>query len=643
MIFYWFKIFPTSMELPVLEKGVSVFDPDYRYEDAGKVLAFDSAAAQKTFEEARFEYVALRSIFTPWIVGALLCFPFGIVADLRADTGNGKVVTLARRLGLNTRVVYWTGLCLTIALFIGALVWIRPPVPVGAVVFAVVIPFLFVFGLPLFFIFMEFAKEHPLFRNLAIFGQGGSARFGSVYSFLKYDFTGVVERVRGSKKGAGVNWPQGESASMLLGETLSSTDPQLGRRPIGLDSEAHMITVAMTGGGKSVYSAWNVLPLWCGGAFVLDPKGEHCVQTMEDRTRYGKCHVMDFWESTSIAERASYNPLDAIDINDPNAREDLNQIVSACLPDEKDESANSAHFKENARIVMMGYIVHVLSTQEKEHHNLPAVYDTILTGSPDGFASGAPVGEKNPPSELLIDAMEVNDAVGKVPMSAAKLLRDSGDNEGGGYKNTVLKGLEWASGKRFRQYLTKSSFSMRDIQNRRETVYFVISIDDIKEYSRFVKIIVNQGFLACREDAPHDKRTLFLLDEFAQLETFKSAKEGLVTLRSRGVKLWLHNQHLGQLKESYGDVDAFLGQCDLQVFAVNDSTTAEAVSKRLGEYTDSRTEKVYALRPPSEVMEDLRKGSKVQYVIPADGAPMRLRLVPFSKRFKDRTGYKKST
>ncbi len=77
---------------------------------------------------------------------------------------------------------------------------------------------------------------------------------------------------------------------------------------------------------------------------------------------------------------------------------------------------------------------------------------------------------------------------------------------------------------------------------------------------------------------------------------------------------------------------------------MNDHGTAEEISNMLGEYLErwregnegatSYIDKNRPLRSPSEVQEELKKGSGLQYILPADGLPMRLKLVPFKKIFK---------
>ena len=496
---------------------------------------------------------------------------------------------------------------------------------------AIGVPF-FILALPVYYkLGHEYVKEHPEYRKVFIFGRGGAARWGGLYSFIKYDFNDFMNR------------EEIKHAPIYCGKSLWYDDVKLGGRHIGLDSDSMMLTVAAMGGGKSLYAAWNTLLSWQGGAFVLDPKGEHAQRTKEQRTtKLKRTHVIDPWgEVKHLYDGeigATFNPLEEIDIDSPNAKDDIFQIVESCIMQEADENANSKHFRENAQKIMTGVIAHVLSEYPKENHNLPSVYDIILTGAPDGAASD--------PKEfdLLVDRMGVNDAMGRAPMDAAKVLKEAGENERGGFVTTLATGLSWVNTPVLRPILMKSSFRMRDIKQNKDSVYLVIPFEHMKNHSRFLRTVVSLGLMSCREHADHDYKTLFLLDEFPQLGTFKPIKEGLVTLRSRDVKIWMHLQNLGQLKERYGNWQDFMSSCDKQFFAVNDHGSAEEISKMLGDYVERWVEgrvgetkyvdKNRPLRSPSEVMEELKKGSNLQYVLPADGLPMRLKLVPFSKNFK---------
>ncbi len=497
-------------------------------------------------------------------------------------------------------------------------------------VFKVVFVPLLIFTLPVYWLAsFEYVKEHPEYRKLFVFGRGGAARWGGIYSFLKYDFNAFMA---GSEH---------RSAPIYLGQSLWYDDIKLGGRHIGLDSDSMMLTVAAMGGGKSLYSAWNTLLCWGGGVFALDPKGEHFQRTYAQRESGGrKTHLIDPWDQCGHTpkEKAGFNPLEEIDITSPNAKDDIGQIVESCILQDSSENANSKHFRENAQKIMIGVIAHVLSTSPKEHHNLPTVYDIILTGAPDGVASDPQAFNR------LVDRMAINEAMGRAPMDAAKVLKEAGENERGGFITTLAMGLSWVNTPVLRPILMRSTFRMRDIKVKRDSVYMVIPFEHMNAHSRLLRTVVSMGLMSCREPADHSYKTLFLLDEFPQLGTFRPIKEGLVTLRSRDVKIWMHLQNLGQLKERYNNWQDFMSSCDKQFFAVNDYTTAEEISKMLGDYVERWIEgkvgetryidKNRPLRSPSEVQEELKKGSGLQYVLPADGLPLKLKLVPFYKNFR---------
>ena len=501
---------------------------------------------------------------------------------------------------------------------------------VANVFMAVGVPFL-IFTIPVYYrLGLEYVKEHPEYRKMFIFGRGGAARWGGLYSFLKYDFNAFMDK------------QEIKHAPIYCGGSLWYDDVKIGGRHIGLDSDSMMLTVAAMGGGKSLYAAWNTLLSWQGGAFVLDPKGEHAQRTIDVRGELNPAHVIDPWGEVKHLydgeTGATFNPLEEIDINSPNARDDIFQIVESCIMQEADENANSKHFRENAQKIMTGVIAHVLSEYSIEHHNLPTIYDIILTGSPEGTISMPEA------FNVMVDRMAMNNAMGRAPMDAAKVLKEAGENERGGFITTLATGLSWVNTPVLRPILMKSSLKLRDIKQKKETVYLVVPFEHMKNHSRFLRTVVSLGLMACREHADHDFKTLYLLDEFPQLGTFRPIKEGLVTLRSRDVKIWMHLQNLGQLKERYGNWQDFMSSCDKQFFAVNDHGSAEEISKMLGDYVERWVEgkkgetksvdKNRPLRSPSEVMEELKKNSGLQYVLPADGLPLRLKLVSFKKNFK---------
>ena len=502
------------------------------------------------------------------------------------------------------------------------------------------------FGTPLMLFFVpawilagrEYVKEHPTYRRWFVTGKGGAARWGGVYSFAKYDFEAVMDRETDAK------------APIYIGRTFWNDDVKIGHpkggRHIGTDNESMMMTVAGTGGGKSLYAIWNTLLTWKGGAFILDPKGEHAQRTLEARRRLtGKpCHVLDPWGVVShLGDAARYNPLDDIDVTSVDALDHITQLINANIFQQGSSSDNDAFFRENGQKIGRGIVAHVLSTQPKKRHNLPAIYETFLKGDPEA------VGYRLEAFQDLLADMSVNAAFGGAAQEAFAVLdpRQVSEKQAGAVMSTFAQGLSWVKNEALRPVLEgPSSFSMRNIKHNRETVFTVIPFDKMENHFRFLRMMTVAARLGMGGVAKHDKRTLFLLDEFAQLGRFEPIKRGLVTMRSQGVKIWIVLQSIDQLYEHYGQhIGDFATSCDMQFFGLaKGSGDAEFVHKALGEYReewhegDKRApffkETKKALASVSDIADELAVGSRTQYFIPRDGAAMKLRLVPFFENFR---------
>jgi type IV secretion system protein VirD4 len=82
---------------------------------------------------------------------------------------------------------------------------------------------------------------------------------------------------------------------------------------------------------------------------------------------------------------------------------------------------------------------------------------------------------------------------------------------------------------------------------------------------------------------------LFLLDEFAALGRLEPVERAMGLMAGYGVQLWPILQDLHQLRGTYGTAaGSFLANAGLvQVFNVNDTDTADWVSRALGEATEA--------------------------------------------------------
>ena len=501
-----------------------------------------------------------------------------------------------------------------------------------AVFYAFVPPFLMLTVPTAWLVVKEYVKEHPVYRDFWGISRGGGARWGGIYSFIKHDFSSFMT----SNKASPHPVDCGYEAPIYLGRTSIEQDPRLGLRDIGLDTDSMMLTIAGMGGGKSRDVLHNNLLTWPYGAFVLDPKGEHIQRTGARRERNSSVYVLDPFGITG-EQTSHYNPLIDIDPAEKGARDQLAEICEACLP-EKIETRDD-HFRPLAQIILRGFIAHVMTVCPQEQRHLGTVFDILTKGKPnaegfdfEGFSK-------------VLEAMRNNKAFSDSPISAVGVLDKVSDRERGSFFSTMLKSIDWMNDPGIRTTYTKSDFKMEELKRDQVTIYLVLPSKKFLRFSPWMRVLISQALHSC-VITPSSKTTLFVFDEFAQLGTFKPIKEGLVTLRSAKIKIWMLLQNLQQLKESYGNWSDFLSSCDQQFFAVHDLETMRYVSDMLGTYVESwqegqpgasrHAEQERSLLTASGVKEYLSKDGNKQIVFSTTGRlPMKLARVPFYKNFRD--------
>ena len=274
-------------------------------------------------------------------------------------------------------------------------------------------------------------NESTTFRKWFTFGRGGKARWAGLSTYSKIGTSGDL---MSPTNGDGI----------FLGATLFQDTMIKSYVGFPKDDDAHMVTIAQTGSGKSVTALWPTIRDYKGAMIVLDPKGEHAEFC---RGGHGTQFVLDPFSKvygSSPDESVSYNPLAEIDVNSDHVRAYLNAISSACVFEEK---GDNAHFSESAKTIIEGVIVHVLTSFDKERQTLPQVADMFR-----GYDSE--IGVSDPKAfDNVIAEMSANRAAGGVAMDAAGLLLSAGDRERGSMLTTCFRSLKWTTDPAMRRHL----------------------------------------------------------------------------------------------------------------------------------------------------------------------------------------------
>jgi len=363
-------------------------------------------------------------------------------------------------------------------------------------------------------------------------------------------------------------WGTGETLRRDTGLLVGRDGP----RPLRFAGEGHLLTVAPTRSGKGVSAVIPNLLDHPGSVLVTDPKGENYAVTARWRERMGQPrHAFDPFDV--VGGKATYNPLDLIDVRGASAVDDARLLADMLvLPNLRE--GDEAFWNEEARGLLTGLILHVAASPSPEGRTLAEVR-RLLTLGPEPFGE-------------LLNAMGESDAAGGLVARAAARLLQKADRERSGVLSTAHSHTHFLDSPRMAEVLGRSTVDLSVLKHEAVSVYLILPTDRMEGYARWLRLMIASALRAMsRTRGQPDARILFLLDEFAHLGRMAPVQQGIGLAAGFGVTFWLIVQDLSQLRTLYGDGWlTFLANVDvLQAFGVHDWDTADHLSKMTGEAT----------------------------------------------------------
>lgn len=342
------------------------------------------------------------------------------------------------------------------------------------------------------------------------------------------------------------------------------------------DGPAHLLTLAPTRSGKGVGVIIPNLLTLDRSVICVDPKGENARVTARARAGFGPVHVLDPF-GASGEPTSALNPLAGLDPTSLDIAEDAALIAEALVYDPPNQ-VGEAHWNEEAKALIAGIILHVVTTAPPELRTLGAVRD-LLTTAPDRFAA-------------TLRDMQRNPAAGGLVARAANRHLGKSDREATGVLSSAQRHTHFLDSPRMVAALARSDFAFQDLRDGIVSVFLVLPPDRLAAYARWLRLLVTQGLndLARAGGAGGgDARVLFLLDEFAALGRLEPVERAYGLMAGYGVQLWAILQDLHQLKATYGEcAGTFMSNAGvIQVFNVADVDTASWVSRTLGVSTEA--------------------------------------------------------
>ena len=332
---------------------------------------------------------------------------------------------------------------------------------------------------------------------------------------------------------------------------------------------SHLLTIAPTRTGKGVGTIIPNLLDYPGSVICIDPKGENARITARHRGNFGPVHVLDPFGVTGLPG-AAFNPLDRIDPAGLDLADDCMTLADALVYDAPGE-AGEAHWNEEAKALIAGLILHIVTSEPAGTRTLATLRDR-LTLAPQAFTA-------------QLEAMQ---AQGGLAARAANRHLGKSDREAAGVLSAAQRHTHFLDSPRMTAVLGRSDFSFADVKAKPTSIYLVLPPDRLATYARWLRLMLAQGLTdLARAPASTAKPVLFLLDEFAALGRLEPVERAMGLMAGYGIQLWPILQDVHQLRALYDRrAGTFLSNAGvLQIFGVNDHDSAKLVSDLLGQET----------------------------------------------------------
>lgn len=354
--------------------------------------------------------------------------------------------------------------------------------------------------------------------------------------------------------------------------------------PVCSEPENHTLIVARTRTGKGTRV---IVPTLLKGSLqsscvVIDPKGENAAITARARAAYQHVHIINPWGVLAPTFQklgfttATYNPLDALDPEDPNSVKVAQQFVATISPAEpgKDE-----FWKGSAGDLLAAVLLYIAYDPQEQKTLARAREITSL--------------DRKGLQKYIYKMVAVQAYGGGIRQLVTQFI-DLANDTYTGITSNLNRVMAFLTDPRIREATASSSFSMADLtglggQDRPTTVYIVAPTGALKTQKVWLRLLIS-SVIATFGEKPEGKkgyRCNVILDEFANLGFIDEMPNEITFAAGNGIDFTLVIQDFKQLRKIYGDDETtIINNCAYKWFCnVGDNETAKYLSESLGKKT----------------------------------------------------------
>ncbi|CAN7745922.1 MULTISPECIES: Ti-type conjugative transfer system protein TraG [Rhizobium/Agrobacterium group] len=395
----------------------------------------------------------------------------------------------------------------------------------------------------------------------------------------------------------------------------------------GSFGSSHGIVFAGSGGFKTTSVTIPTALKWGGTLIVLDPSNEVAPMVKAHRSEAGRDVIVLDPKDPDIG----FNALDWIGQHGGTKEEDIAAVASWIMSESgRASGVRDDFFRASGLQLLTAIIADVCLSghTEKKDQTLRTVRMNLS--------------EPEPKLRARLQEIYDNSESDFVKENVAAFVNMTPETFSGVYANAI-KETHWLSYPNYAGLVSGSTFSTDDIASGKTDVFVALDLKTLETHGGLARVIIGSFLNALyNRDGAMPGRALFLLDEVARLGFMRILETARDAGRKYGITLLMIYQSIGQMRETYGGLDAtskwFESASWISFSAINDPETADYISRRCGTTTveidqvsrsfqargSSRTRsKQLASRPLIQPHEVLRMRADEQIVFTGGNAPLR--------------------
>jgi type IV secretion system protein VirD4 len=383
--------------------------------------------------------------------------------------------------------------------------------------------------------------------------------------------------------------------TLLLGWPIHSTSPaaraqvhplmtKRGQQDLAssltYDGDGHCMTFAPTGSGKGVAAIIPNLLHYSGPIIVVDPKGENFVVTARFRSTYLRQHIilLDPFHAVDDAIlskhgllRSSLNPLSVVNVIGADIQNTAQMLADLFS---QGGTTKEDFWNISAKFLGAGLFAHEMERAAAQPR-APSFFNIVR----QVFAEDV--------NSAFYDLLSTQ-APGAFVRSAVAGFQAKAASEQSGILSTLQTFLTTMMSDDLKPHIDTTSFDLRAIVDGDPcTVYIVIPPSKLDSHAFLLRAWISTFLHAVMERKTTPKaRTLFMLDECANLGRLNPLRKAITLLRGYGLQVWMFFQDMDQLSFLYEDPFTFINNCGVvQAFGMTRMAAAKAISGAIGGYS----------------------------------------------------------